>query len=73
MCDIGIQLNCRIGDGPRCQAVYAYTAQAQGDLTIAEGDVIRLLSRVGDEWLEGQLANGQKGVFPTSFVHIIGE
>jgi hypothetical protein len=52
--------------------MYSYAAQSHGDLSITEGDIIRLLSKVGDEWLEGQLGNGQKGVFPTSFVHIIG-
>ncbi|RUS78867.1 hypothetical protein EGW08_013372, partial [Elysia chlorotica] len=40
------------------------------ELALEEGDVVRLVERVGDEWLRGEL-KGRQGIFPASFVEII--
>ena len=56
--------------GPRCCARFDYDAEEDGDLAFSSGDTIRLLERVGDDWLHGELG-GKSGVFPASFVEII--
>lgn len=35
-----------------------------------ENDVIRLLSRVDDNWYEGMLTNGRTGYIPKSYVEV---
>ena len=39
-------------------------------MVFEDGDVIKLLERVGPEWRRGEL-NGKVGLFPLSFVEII--
>ncbi|KAK3546306.1 hypothetical protein QTP70_025697 [Hemibagrus guttatus] len=48
-------------------ALYAYEASTPEDLEFAPGDVITILSKVTEEWLEGE-CNGKTGIFPSSFV-----
>lgn len=48
-------------------ALYAYKASTTEDLEFAPGDVITILSKVNEEWLEGE-CNGKIGIFPSSFV-----
>ncbi|KAG7330002.1 hypothetical protein KOW79_006224 [Hemibagrus wyckioides] len=48
-------------------ALYAYEAATPEDLEFAPGDVITILSKVNEEWLEGE-CNGKSGIFPSSFV-----
>ena len=56
--------------GPRCVARFDYEADEPDDLNFAAGNVIRLVERVNDEWLRGELS-GKTGVFPISFVEIL--
>lgn len=50
------------------RAVYDYEAQADGDLSFAEGDMIEVIKRGGEEeWWKGRL-NGAEGVFPGNYV-----
>ncbi|KAJ2886933.1 BAR adaptor protein Hob1 [Coemansia asiatica] len=51
------------------EALYDYTAQADGDLTFKEGDRIELVKRTEakDDWWTGRL-NGVVGVFPGTYV-----
>lgn len=42
----------------------------EGELALEDGDVIKLLSRVGNEWLKGEL-HGKEGIFPAAFVEVI--
>ncbi len=51
-------------------ARFDYDGEEDGDLSFSCDDVIQLVSRRGDEWLEGELG-GRKGIFPVSFVDII--
>ncbi|KAF4089759.1 hypothetical protein AMELA_G00069730 [Ameiurus melas] len=48
-------------------ALYTYEASTPEDLDFAQGDVITILSKVNEEWLEGE-CNGKSGIFPSSFV-----
>ncbi|OWF38490.1 SH3 domain-containing protein 19-like [Mizuhopecten yessoensis] len=59
-----------IGQGPRCCARFDFDGEGENDLQFEEGDYIRLLDKIGDEWAEGEI-NGCKGVFPLVYVEII--
>ena len=48
---------------------------SQGDydeLSFKEGDLIMLISRIGDtDWLRGRLLKGTEGIFPSKYVEIV--
>ncbi|NXG17151.1 NCF2 factor, partial [Grallaria varia] len=48
-------------------AQYNYEATQPEDLEFQAGDVILVLSKVNEDWLEGQ-CNGKTGIFPSAFV-----
>uniref|UniRef100_A0A8C1VLC4 SH3 domain-containing protein n=1 Tax=Cyprinus carpio TaxID=7962 RepID=A0A8C1VLC4_CYPCA len=48
-------------------ALYSYASSTPEDLDFEQGNIITVLSKVNDEWLEGQ-CNGKVGIFPSSFV-----
>ncbi|XP_044033329.1 neutrophil cytosol factor 2 isoform X2 [Siniperca chuatsi] len=48
-------------------ALHSYESSNPEDLNFHEGDTITLLSKVNQDWLEGQ-CNGNTGIFPASFV-----
>uniref|UniRef100_A0A3P8SH38 Neutrophil cytosolic factor 2 n=1 Tax=Amphiprion percula TaxID=161767 RepID=A0A3P8SH38_AMPPE len=48
-------------------AIHSYESSNPEDLRFNQGDTITLLSRVNQDWLEGQ-CNGNTGIFPASFV-----
>ncbi|NXI41333.1 NCF2 factor, partial [Galbula dea] len=48
-------------------AQYSYEATQPEDLEFQAGDVILVLSKVNEDWLEGQ-CNGQIGIFPSAFI-----
>lgn len=48
-------------------AQYTYEATQPEDLEFQAGDVILVLSKVNEDWLEGQ-CNGKIGIFPSAFV-----
>ena len=56
--------------GPRCKAIFDYHSSSPDDLSFDIGDIIRLVERVNEEWLKGDLA-GRTGMFPNSFVEVI--
>ena len=55
--------------GPHCVAVYPFTAEGEGELSLTAGDTIELLERVGAEWLKGRRGE-DTGIFPSQFVEI---
>ncbi|XP_070553885.1 SH3 domain-containing protein 19-like isoform X2 [Ptychodera flava] len=59
-----------ISFGPRCRARFDFEAEGEEDLDFDEGDIIRLIEPVGEEWMRGEL-NGKVGIFPLEFVEII--
>ncbi|KAJ8276937.1 hypothetical protein GJAV_G00069560 [Gymnothorax javanicus] len=52
---------------PLFVALHTYEAKRPEDLEFCEGDVITVLSKVNDQWLEG-LCKGKVGIFPACFV-----
>ncbi|XP_071387707.1 neutrophil cytosol factor 2 [Centroberyx affinis] len=48
-------------------ALHSYESTNPEDLTFQQGDTIILLSKVNQNWLEGQ-CNGNTGIFPAAFV-----
>ncbi|NXM65281.1 NCF2 factor, partial [Serilophus lunatus] len=48
-------------------AQYSYEASQPEDLEFQAGDLILVLSKVNEDWLEGQ-CNGKTGIFPSAFI-----
>ncbi|XP_070784165.1 neutrophil cytosol factor 2 [Enoplosus armatus] len=48
-------------------ALHSYESSNPEDLNFNQGDTITLLSKVNQDWFEGQ-CNGNTGIFPASFV-----
>ncbi|KAM9337279.1 neutrophil cytosol factor 2 [Symphorus nematophorus] len=48
-------------------ALHSYESSNPEDLNFQQGDKIQFLSKVNQDWLEGQ-CNGNTGIFPASFV-----
>ena len=55
--------------GPHCVAVFQFAAAGADELSLAVGDTVELVGRVGGEWLRGRLG-GQEGIFPAQFVEV---
>ena len=49
--------------------MYDLPASQSGDLELREGDIVVLVKKVNDEWLEGRIGNCQ-GIFPINFIDI---
>ncbi|KAG5452292.1 Endophilin-A3 [Clonorchis sinensis] len=56
--------------GPSCRGLYDFEAENASELPFSEGDVIRLLQQVDENWFEGEL-NGRRGYFPINYVEVI--
>ncbi|GFR32574.1 arfGAP with SH3 domain, ANK repeat and PH domain-containing protein [Trichonephila clavata] len=61
----------------RCRALYDCDADREDELSFKEGEIITIISEVtdDDDWMEGMI-EGQperRGVFPSSFVHVLKE
>lgn len=50
-------------------ALYDFSATQPTDLALKEGDIVQLVKKVNDDWLEGRIGNRQ-GIFPLSFIDI---
>ncbi|XP_064608748.1 SH3 domain-containing protein 19-like isoform X2 [Liolophura sinensis] len=68
--DFGDGIDQDTASGPRCQARFDYDGETSEDLTFLEGEIIKLLEHVGEDWLRGEL-NGKIGIFPATFVEVI--
>ncbi|XP_030636377.1 neutrophil cytosol factor 2 [Chanos chanos] len=51
----------------KVMALYDYEASTPEDLDFHQGDIVTVLSKVNEDWLEGH-CNGKTGIFPKSFV-----
>ena len=63
----------RVSNGTRqqalCKALYDFEAENEEELDFKEGDMIKLVARLDDNWLQGELY-GKQGRFPVSYVQI---
>ncbi|XP_018362454.1 PREDICTED: abl interactor 1 isoform X1 [Trachymyrmex cornetzi] len=50
-------------------ALYDFSATHPNDLALKEGDIVQLVKKVNDDWLEGRIGNRQ-GIFPLNFIDI---
>ena len=55
------------------RAIAAFPANEDGDLELAEGDLIEILEHVDDAWLMGKKENGQVGIFPSNFAESVDD
>jgi len=58
-------------NGPKCKALYNYTAQENDELSLRKGDIITIIKEHSD-WWEGEV-NGVVGVFPANYVTKVDE
>lgn len=56
-------------DEPYGIALYDFPLTHPDDLPFKEGDVIRLVKKINDDWMEGRIGN-QQGMFPVNFIDI---
>ncbi|XP_005375095.1 PREDICTED: neutrophil cytosol factor 2 isoform X2 [Chinchilla lanigera] len=67
-CDSNSQIKePQFKEGSQVVALFSYEATQPEDLEFQEGDVILVLSKVNEEWLEGE-CKGKVGIFPEAFV-----
>lgn len=50
-------------------ALYDFPEEREDDLSFKEGDIIYLIKRINDDWMEGRIGSRQ-GIFPTNFIDI---
>ncbi len=58
------------GDGESAIALYEFAADGDDELTVAEGEVLTVLERDGDEWWKCKNAHGAEGVVPASYLEL---
>ncbi|XP_068445071.1 SH3 domain-containing protein 19 [Clinocottus analis] len=56
--------------GPRCVARFDFVGENSEELSFSEGDVIKLMAFVGQDWARGQIGLSS-GIFPLNFVEVI--
>ena len=55
------------------KVIYAYAAAQSDELSLREGDMIELESRIDQDWWTGKnTTSGQRGVFPATYVENLG-
>ncbi|KAJ3567853.1 hypothetical protein NP233_g6088 [Leucocoprinus birnbaumii] len=52
---------------PQARALWAWTGQDAGDLSIAQGDIIEIVEETNNDWWTGRV-DGRQGIFPASYV-----
>ena len=53
------------------RAIFPFINENSNELTLVEGEIIRVLSSVDEQWMEGESADGRRGIFPSSYVEAI--
>ncbi|XP_029698276.1 neutrophil cytosol factor 2 isoform X1 [Takifugu rubripes] len=66
-CRLAQQTNERVQKESSLLALHSYDSSNPEDLSFHQGDRITLLSKVNQDWLEGEF-NGNTGIFPAAFV-----
>ncbi|MCI4392758.1 hypothetical protein PGIGA_G00149540 [Pangasianodon gigas] len=58
--------------GLRARVLYDFTSENPGEISVKENEMVSLYSEQDIEgWLEGLNSNGQRGLFPASYVEIL--
>ena len=65
-----IVLFCAVTNCRTVQALYRMDAVNEGELSLQEGEVLTVQSEA-DGWYFGTNQNGQRGMFPASFVEML--
>uniref|UniRef100_A0A8C7F1R6 Neutrophil cytosolic factor 2 n=1 Tax=Oncorhynchus kisutch TaxID=8019 RepID=A0A8C7F1R6_ONCKI len=66
-CDLKEGMSEQLQSQNQLMALHSYESSTPEDLEFHQGDTILLLSKVNEDWFEGQ-CNGKIGIFPASFV-----
>ena len=53
-------------------ALFSFSAEGPGELSISEGDQLEVIEMVDSSWLKGRLG-GKEGIFPADFVEVKGD
>lgn len=56
-----------------CVALYDFQAENPGELSFSEGQIIKLIDQIDENWFEGSAETsngGQTGMFPTNYVQV---
>ena len=51
--------------------LYDFMAENDGDLNLREGETIRLLGKINEDWYQGQTDDGHIGICPMKFIEVI--
>jgi hypothetical protein len=54
-----------------CIVKFPYEMEEEGELTINEGEKLIVIQGDDDGWTTGENANGERGIFPTSYVEMM--
>lgn len=55
---------------PRAQALFAYQAQNNDELSLQPSQFITVLEKMSDGWWRGELDDGKMGMFPHNYVKV---
>lgn len=69
---VSLTQNVASGGGkPTAKALYDFDADNAQELSFKDGEIIDLVRRVDENWLEGRTADGKQGLFPSNYVEVL--
>lgn len=55
---------------PYARTLYPFIAENANEITFSDSEIVTLVQHIDEQWIEGEL-DGQRGLFPASYVEII--